>query len=147
MPNSEAGTWRKLGGILTETGLAGDSLAFAIVGIGINVNVAPETLPRLAPHATSTLAETGRRTARLELLVALLKRVEARYEDLGSGGDPHQEWCSRLATLGRRVQVATPQGILNGVAYAVAADGALLLRTDDGSIQRLLVGDVTLAPA
>lgn len=139
--------WRKLAGILTETSLLGNRVAFAIVGIGINVNMLPEALPRLAPHATSILAETRRRTDRLELLLAVLKCVETRYEHLKSGDAPYQEWSTRLATLGQHVKVRTAQGVLHGTAEAVDVEGALLLKTDDGHVRRLLAGDVTLADA
>jgi BirA family biotin operon repressor/biotin-[acetyl-CoA-carboxylase] ligase len=143
----ESSDWRKLAGILTETGLVGDDLVFVIVGIGINVNVPPEALPGLAPHATSILAETGRQVGRSALLVALLERVEARYKRLKSGENPRQEWSSRLVTLGQRVQITTPEGVLNGIAEGVDEDGALLLQKDDGSIQQLLTGDVTFSRA
>jgi BirA family biotin operon repressor/biotin-[acetyl-CoA-carboxylase] ligase len=136
--------WRKLAGILSETGLVGEELVFVVVGIGINVNILPETLPRLAPRATSILAETGRRIDRAQLLTMLLQGAETRYERLERGENPRQEWSSRLAWLGERVQVATSEGLLTGTAEAVDADGALRLRTDDGSVRRLLAGDVTL---
>jgi len=136
--------WRKLAGILTETGLVGDDLVFAIVGIGINVNVSAEIVPRLGSHATSILAETGRESDRSKLLATLLARVEARYKGLKSGENPRQEWSSRLVTLGQSVRISTPTGVLHGVAEAVDDDGALLLRLDDGSIRQLLSGDVTL---
>jgi BirA family biotin operon repressor/biotin-[acetyl-CoA-carboxylase] ligase len=74
----------------------------------------------------------------------LLQGAETRYERLERGENPRQEWSSRLAWLGERVQVATSEGLLTGTAEAVDADGALLLRTDDGSVRRLLAGDVTL---
>jgi BirA family biotin operon repressor/biotin-[acetyl-CoA-carboxylase] ligase len=138
-------TWGKLAGILTETGMTGAGLDFAVVGIGINVNVPPEELPDLAPDATSLLAETGRETDRSALLVALLESVELRYEQLRSGQSPREEWSARLATLGQRIHVTTTQVTLEGVAEAVDEDGALLLRTADGTVHRLVTGDVTLS--
>jgi len=123
--------WRKLAGILTET--------------GVNVNVEPEVLPTLAPGATSILAETGREVDRATLLAALLAEVEVRYARLRAGESPHAEWAARLATLGQSVEVITSGGILAGVAEAVDEDGALLLRTPDRVLHRLLTGDVTLA--
>jgi len=136
--------WRKLAGILTETRLTGERLNHAIVGIGINVNVEPAALPALDPNATSILAETGQPIDRATLLAALLAEVEQRYDALQAGESLHQEWASRLATLGRQVKASTSQGTLEGIAESVSEDGALLLRTPDGALHRLLVGDVTL---
>lgn len=137
--------WRKLGGILTETGMTGGRLEFVVVGIGINVNVPPELLTQLAPDATSLLAETGQEFDRSALLVALLEDVELRYQQLKRGQSPQEEWATRLATLDRRIRVATADDTLEGVAETVDADGALLLRTDDGVRHRLVTGDVTLS--
>jgi BirA family biotin operon repressor/biotin-[acetyl-CoA-carboxylase] ligase len=138
-------SWNKLGGILTETGVTGERLEFVVVGIGINVNVEPDLLPALAPDATSILAEVGRPVERAALLVALLAGVERRYAALQAGENPHQEWAARLATLGQMVEVTTSTGVLTGVAESVDEDGALLLRSSDGELYRLLAGDVTLA--
>lgn len=137
-------SWKKLAGVLTETGLTGDRLDFAVVGIGINVNVESEMLPALAPDATSILAKVGQPVDRVALLVALLAGVERRYEALRAGVSPRPEWTARLATLGQPVEVATSERVLRGVAESVDEDGALLLRTPDGVLRRLLAGDVTL---
>ena len=136
--------WRKLAGVLTESGVIGERLEFIVVGIGINVNVLPGDLVGLAPDATSIRAETGQEVDRARLLAVLLAGVEVRYESLQAGESPRAEWAARLATLGQTVQVATPDGVIVGVAEAVDEDGALLLHTDDGAMHRFVVGDVTL---
>lgn len=136
--------WKKLAGVLTETGMKGARLDYVVVGIGINVNVEPGMLPALAPDATSILAETGRFTERVALVSVFLAEVERRYQALRVGISPHQEWAARLATLGRQVGVTTAKGVLTGVAEAVDEDGALLLRTPDGVQHRFMAGDVTL---
>lgn len=141
------GRWRKLGGILTETGMVGAGLDFAVVGIGINVNVPRDELPDLAPNATSLLVESGREVDRSVLLAELMEGVALRYEHLRRGHNPRAEWSTRLATLGQRVQVTTMEGVLEGLAEAVDEDGALLLRTADGAVHRLVSGDVTLSGA
>ncbi|MGD2145024.1 MAG: biotin--[acetyl-CoA-carboxylase] ligase [Anaerolineae bacterium] len=146
-PAQATPNWRKLAGVLTEMGLSSGDLSFAIVGIGVNVNVPAEELTALAPDATSILTETGLETDRSELLVRLLEHVEMRYERLRMGENPCQEWSSRLATLDQRVRVTTSDGVLRGMAEAVDEDGALLLRADDDSLHRLLTADVTLAEA
>ncbi|HUV88245.1 MAG TPA: biotin--[acetyl-CoA-carboxylase] ligase, partial [Anaerolineae bacterium] len=143
--NPQSAIWRKLAGILTETGITGERLDFAVVGIGVNVNVRPEALPTLAPDATSILAEVGCPVDRGALLVALLAGVERRYQALRAGESPYREWAARLATLSQPVEVAAAGEVLAGVAESVDEDGALLLRLPDGGLRRLLAGDVTLA--
>lgn len=148
IPSSHAGTpspaWRKLAGVLTETGVAGDRLAYAIVGMGINANVPPAALPALAPDATSILAETGHLVDRSALLRELLAGIEARYAALRDGEDPRAEWTARLLTLGQVVQASTATGVLTGVAESVDETGALIVRTADGDLHKLAAGDVTL---
>ena len=144
IPKLQSSRWRKLAGLLTETGVTENRLEFVVVGIGINVNVPPEVLPTLAADATSILAEVGRQVDRAVLLAALLAGVERRYDALRAGGSPHREWVTRLATLGQPVEATTPAGTIAGAAESVDEDGALLLRTPDGVLHRLLSGDVTL---
>lgn len=137
-------SYRKLAGLLTETALTGARLDYAIVGIGINVNVPPQDLALLAPDATSILAETGQRLERARLLAALLGQAEARLERLRAGDSPVAEWAGRLAFLGQPVEAQTPTGRLTGVAESVDEDGALRLRLADGRLERLRAADVSL---
>lgn len=136
---------KKLAGILTELGFDADLRpAWAVVGIGLNVNLEFSGLPVLSDTATSLSLALNRPVPRLPLLRAYLANVETRYDALRGGVGPYQEWAARLETLGRRVTVATPAGEHNGVTDAVDETGALLLRCRDGRVLRILAGDVTL---
>jgi BirA family biotin operon repressor/biotin-[acetyl-CoA-carboxylase] ligase len=138
--------WRKLAGLLTETSLTGKRVQYAIVGIGINVNVPPSTLSTLAPDATSLLAEGAQPVDIPTLLGSLLQEVEQRYRALQKGNGPFSEWVERLVTLGQVVEAATPGGLIVGEAEAVDAGGALLVRAPDGALHRLTSADATLRP-
>lgn len=143
---------RKLGGILTETALIGDRLAYGIVGLGINVNVDPAALGPVMTPATSLLAELGRPVDRAKLLAAILLGIETRYP--GVNDEQMQiRWSERLITLGQRVVVspgaAHPNDLpapLVGVAEGVNPEGGLLLRDLAGNLHLITVGDVTLRP-
>jgi len=143
-PNDVVLGGKKVGGILTELGLRGEQLDYTVVGLGLNVNLDTSALPDLMAPATSLSAEAGRPISRLELLLALLEGIEARCERLLSGWSPHEEWREHLATLGQFVQVSTADEVIEGVAEDVDADGALQVRTQDGTLRSVLVGDVTL---
>jgi BirA family biotin operon repressor/biotin-[acetyl-CoA-carboxylase] ligase len=163
-PNDVMIGGQKTGGILTELELRGSVVEFAVVGIGLNVNLDPEALAALAedPRPSPPLAEysrpvaeysrpatslshaLGRPVPRLPLLLALLDAAEARYLALCQGHSPYQEWAERLTTLGHRVVVSGAARPLEGVAEGVDADGALQLRLDDGRLETVLAGDVSL---
>jgi BirA family biotin operon repressor/biotin-[acetyl-CoA-carboxylase] ligase len=135
----------KVAGILTEIGAQGSKVNFAVVGLGLNVNLNPAGLPDgLLVPATSLSHELKRPVARLPLLVALLQAMETRYTALKAGRSPHLEWTGRLVTLGRPVTVSTTGASLEGVAEGVNADGALLVRLDSGRLETVMAGDVTL---
>jgi BirA family biotin operon repressor/biotin-[acetyl-CoA-carboxylase] ligase len=146
-PNDVLIDERKVCGILTEMDLLGERVRYAIVGIGINVNVSFQDVPLLMTSATSLAAESGRPVSRLDLLVALLAGIERRYLALCEGQAFHQEWAKRMATLGHPVQVAGSAERWDGLAIGVDEDGALLVRGEDGCVRRVLAGDVTLRPA
>jgi BirA family biotin operon repressor/biotin-[acetyl-CoA-carboxylase] ligase len=143
-PNDIVLAGGKLGGVLTELGARAHELDYVVVGMGLNVNLDLAALPEALTPPASLLATLGRPLSRVALLQALLLHVERRYEALRVGWSPHTEWRMRLATLGQRVQVGTPEQVIEGRAEDVDADGALLVRTDDGELRRVLVGDVTL---
>ncbi|MBN1640610.1 MAG: biotin--[acetyl-CoA-carboxylase] ligase [Anaerolineae bacterium] len=142
-PNDVLIGGRKVCGILTELGLTGDQLDYALVGIGVNVNLDLGQAPPLMAPATSLSAETGRRVSRVDLLAALLGGLERRHDALEAGHSFHAEWARRLATIGQRVCVTSGTDQWLGDAIGVDEDGALLLRTE-GAVQRVLAGDVTL---
>lgn len=143
-PNDVLLHGRKVCGILTELGIEGPRLAYAVVGMGINVNVDFSGAGELASTATSLVQELGHEASRLELLRAILVDIDERYARLRAGESPHAEWAARLATLGQQVIVTTPTEQLSGFATGVDADGTLLLRDENGALHHILAGDVTL---
>jgi BirA family biotin operon repressor/biotin-[acetyl-CoA-carboxylase] ligase len=140
-PNDILIRGRKTGGILTEASSLGEQLRYAVVGIGLNVNLTPEELPENFA-ATSIAHELGRPLPRLPLVHKLLCQIEERYLDLYTGASPVNEWSAALDTLGQRVRLSTPRGSWEGLAMAVDEEGALLLRLDDGQTKKVLAGDI-----
>lgn len=75
LPNDLLVAGRKLAGILAEA--REDRV---VLGIGVNVNVAEEELPRdVDTPATSLLVELGRPIDRAPLVAEILFRLESRY--------------------------------------------------------------------
>jgi len=145
-PNDVLINGKKVSGILTESALRGQSVDWAIIGIGINVNFDPEAYPEIANIATSLSAEMGREVSQLNVLLHLLSEIELLYLALRRGEPIDEEWRCKLETLGKVVQVKTGTQVEKGYAEGVDNDGALLLRRSDGSLARIIAGEVTLHP-
>jgi BirA family biotin operon repressor/biotin-[acetyl-CoA-carboxylase] ligase len=81
LPNDLLLGGRKLAGILAEA-----REERVVLGIGINVNVAPEDLPAgVDLEPTSLLAELGAPVDRAALLAAILHELERRYDAWATG--------------------------------------------------------------
>jgi BirA family biotin operon repressor/biotin-[acetyl-CoA-carboxylase] ligase len=104
---------RKLAGVLIETEVQGQSLKYALVGPGVNVNFDIEDTTEIADIATSLKRELGRETSREELLAALLNRFETLYAG-GASVDIVRRWRSRLETLGQHVRVTFRDQVQEG---------------------------------
>lgn len=135
---------RKIAGMMVETDLAAGAVNFALVGIGVNVELDVEAEPEIADIATSVRRELGSSPPREELLAAMLNAFEARYQEALESDSAFQAWRSRLVTLGQRVKATLPDRVEEGVAEDVDERGDLLVRRDDGSQVTVDAGDVTL---
>ncbi|MBI4886969.1 MAG: biotin--[acetyl-CoA-carboxylase] ligase [Acidobacteria bacterium] len=133
---------RKLAGVLAEASAVRD-IQYVILGFGINVMPAAYP-PEIAARATSLEAELGRPVDRGLLLAECLAALARRYGDLrdGRGDVVCGVWRMRAAaSLGRRVRWAAPGAPIDGTADDIDATGALIVRTDAGTI-RVTSGEV-----
>jgi len=143
-PNDVLINGRKVCGILIENEVRGNTVGYAIIGIGINVNLRLSDFPEILPTATSLSDELGRDVPVLDVVQQLLIEVERLYLTLLAGGSIYEEWRDRLVTLGKRVHIKSGDTVCKGIAESVARDGSLLLRHSDGRLTRIVAGDATL---
>jgi BirA family biotin operon repressor/biotin-[acetyl-CoA-carboxylase] ligase len=143
-PNDILLNGRKVCGILVESEVRGEAVDYAVIGIGVNVNLRVSDFPELLPTATSLSQEMGREVSLLGLVRGLLVEIERLYLALLGGGSIYEAWRDSLVTLGKRVYVVSGKASGSGIAESVAKDGSLLIRRPDGSLNRIVAGDVTL---
>ncbi len=143
-PNDVLIRGKKVCGILIESQVQASKVDYAIIGIGINVNLRLADFPEILPISTSLFHELGKEVARVTLVRHLLVEIERLYLALSAGESLYEEWQGNLVTLGKRVRVKSGETVHEGIAESVARDGSLLLRRPDGSLTTILTGDVTL---
>ena len=127
---------RKVGGILVEAKTENDRVAFAVVGIGINVHQT-EFDPGLSTAGTSLALETNRTVTRQVLLIELLRRMHeetpALFDTATAEKIPARLEAASTWVRGKRVEVHGPQACI-GVTEGLAANGFLLVRTPGGLV-------------
>ena len=152
-PNDVMIRRRKTSGILMESSAEGTRLAFAVLGIGINLNVDRETFPEeFRPLATSLSSELGHPVDRVAFTRLLFEHLETHLDAHAKGGfdalRPRFEAFFRMR--GEPVGIEEVGGErIDGIAHGIAPDGALEVEFSEGArageIVRVLAGDVTLA--
>lgn len=139
---------KKICGILTEIHADIDVIHYVIVGIGINANIEKDDFPEeLLDSATSILIALGRKVDRVQLIQAIMKHMEEIYTDYIKSRDmgPILEECRKCsATLGRVVKVVGRNMEFSGKAIDLDEDGALLVLKEDGKVEKVLSGDVSV---
>ena len=135
---------RKVCGILIENDIRGKDVRWSIVSPGININVDKSQLLKFSDSATSLSIETGRQISTLQFVANLLEAMDLYYARLSNGEAIYNEWRDRMITIGKEVQVTGNGEEIIGIAESVDIQGCLLVRRHDGSIARIVAGDVTL---
>jgi len=141
-PNDVMIEGRKVAGILVQVEFEDGAPAYALVGIGVNVNLDAAAHAEIASIATSLRSELGREVGREEVLAATLDRLETHYKALQRGEVVSIGWKQRLETLGQPVRLEIGSGVEEGTAVDADSDGSLILRRDDGSHVRIDAGEV-----
>lgn len=136
-PNDVYGGGRKLVGIALET--AGDDL---IAGIGVNVNNPMRTAGEDL-NAVSLAELSGRTVALTPLLLALVRGVEERLQELGRDGpaallEAYRRYCGHL---GQSCAVRRGEIWRRGVCVDIDDQGRLLLDCD-GNTERIDAGEI-----
>jgi BirA family biotin operon repressor/biotin-[acetyl-CoA-carboxylase] ligase len=143
-PNDVRIGGRKVSGILIETDSGVGKLRYALVGIGINVDLDVSDHPEIAETATSVSSEASKPVDRTTLLIGVLKRLDDMYASVRAGNSLTHEWAPRLETLGKHVQVSWGHKVFEGTAREVDDRGNLIVERADGTRVTVAGGEVTL---
>jgi len=136
-PNDILVDGRKISGMLSELEAEAEQVNFINIGIGINVNNEPG---RTEPQSTSFKELLGRPVSRRDLMDQFLNEFETRMKQ-ADFDSVVSEWKKYTITLNRHVRIVTAQESSEGLAVDVDESGALILKTADGSLKKILYGD------
>ena len=145
-PNDIVVNGKKVCGILTEMNLERDYIHHIVVGIGINTNE-EEFSEEIKEMATSLKRESGRLISRATLLCDILSQFEMDYKAFvqASNLQPFvEEYNKILVNKGALVKVLDPKGEFTGIAGGIDEEGMLLVFKENGQIERVYAGEVSV---
>lgn len=147
-PNDVLVDGRKVSGILMEMSAEATRVGHLILGIGVNLNVDPETFPDEFRHRATSLSQmAGHPIDRVDFTRRLFFTLETVLDRHAAGGfealRPDFEAFYRMN--GARITVSDLDGSpREGRAGGVGADGTLEFHPTEGQLERVVAGDVTL---
>lgn len=143
-PNDLLINGKKCAGVLIEMRAEPNRILHVLLGIGVNVNQV--SFPKgLDTPASSLLLEAGRPIERTDLLISLLRQLNADYNFLLSNG-PEQtlERFERISSYarGKRVRVGEGGEAFTGTTAGLTSEGLLLVQREDGRTEKIVAGHV-----
>ena len=144
-PNDVVVSHKKICGILTEMGVRDGKIDYAVIGVGINVNIR-EFPEEMADKATSLYLESGREFDRSQLPGLVMEAFEEYYEKFAATCDLRglkEEYESILANYNQPVRVLAKEPY-EGVARGITDGGELLVEKTDGTIVAVSAGEVSV---
>jgi BirA family biotin operon repressor/biotin-[acetyl-CoA-carboxylase] ligase len=136
---------RKTAGILTEMQAEQDRIQYVVIGIGINVNQEESDMPKdIAHRATSLKIETNQHWQLRELVQHILITFENTYDSYMKNGFPEikDKWESFGFKIGENISIKTMRNEWDATFIGIAADGALLTKSADGTIKKLYSAEI-----
>lgn len=147
-PNDIVVNKKKVCGILTEMSAELDYIHYVVIGVGINANNSlSEFTEELRKTATSLKIESGKSVSRAAMVERVLFYFEKNYDifvrklDLSELQEAYQK---HLINLNADVKVLDPKGEYNGIARGINTTGELLVEKEDGTIEAVYAGEVSV---
>ena len=144
-PNDVVVSHKKICGILTEMGVRDGKIDYAVIGVGINVNI-KEFPEEMADKATSLYLESGKEFDRSQIPGLVMEAFEEYYEKFAATCDLRglkEEYESILANYNQPVRVLAKEPY-EGVARGITDGGELLVEKTDGTIVAVSAGEVSV---
>lgn len=137
---------KKVVGILTEMSTEIDYINHVVIGTGVNVNL--EALPdEIKDMATSLFLESGCIQKRSAIIASILKQFEknyATYLETCDFSQLQEQYNQILINKDKEVQILGNQETYTAYALGINEKGELLVRKEDGSIDAIYAGEVSV---
>ena len=136
---------KKVCGILTEaeTDFESGAIAFAVIGIGLNIFLKKEEIPEELSGIAGGILEDEKEAEALDrnrLIASILTHLA---EEL-SGSELSPYYIERNIIPGRRIRIEESGRVRYAFAEKICPDGRLLIREADGTESAISFGEISV---
>lgn len=136
---------KKVSGILTEASFSLETgcLDYAVLGVGFNVYMPEDGFPSELADTAGAVFARRQNDGKNRLTAEFLNRFMQYYtaQDMASYGKQYRE---RSMVIGKKINVISPNGCKNGTALDVDQDCRLIVRYENGMVERLSSGEISI---
>lgn len=137
---------KKVCGILTQASMSFEAalVEYAVVGIGINVFAPIEGFDDEISDIAGAVFENNEQCTKSQLLVLVLDEFAKLYDMMSNKKYIMEQYRKRCFVIGERVTVCRGNDSFVGTVEGIDDDCALLVRRDDGTLVRLVSGEISI---
>ncbi|MFL6508834.1 MAG: biotin--[acetyl-CoA-carboxylase] ligase [Nitrososphaeraceae archaeon] len=152
-PNDVTINERKVSGILVDISVLDESICYAVIGIGINVN--NETKGIVSEIVTSNSSGfygitslkkelNGLDISQVDLIGSLLAKLEYYYDQLQQGFHDEivQKWKGTSEILDKPIVIKEQDKVFQAIAEDIDLSGAIVVKTSDGNTRKIFSPEI-----
>ncbi len=151
-PNDVTINGRKVCGILVDVGSVNETICYAVLGLGINVNNdTDKIISKINPNETYDITSLKKELGGLDVSIvdlteSLLAKLDLYYYQLQQGFHRHitQKWKYWSEYFNRPMIIKEHNRVFEATIEDIDLSGALVVRTLDGSTRTILTQDIVL---
>lgn len=134
----------KISGILAESNMGNNKITAIVLGLGLNVNMKPETLSGIDQKATSIYALKKEIVNVEECLHKICDKFFSNYEQFVSEGFGYikKEYESRCGFIGKNIIIREADRKKEYYAKSIDEDGLLIVNDEFNNECKIITGDV-----
>ena len=147
-PNDLTIKGKKLAGMLVDASFESNRIEKLVLGVGINFNVNIKEIQKILKktenyYGITSLNEHKNKGEAIKLVQSFLSELEKIYLELNNNQTKKiiKEWTKRSSTIGKKIEINTNEGKIEGEAIKIDNDGGLMIK-DKGEIKKVFAGDV-----
>ncbi|MBW1604932.1 biotin--[acetyl-CoA-carboxylase] ligase [Lactobacillus sp. Sy-1] len=131
---------QKVGGIMTESIMDVELMQPSVIIVGIGINLTTSHFPVNIDQPVAAISTNP--IDRNQIAVDIINQFMASYPKYQTGFEM-DNYRKLSVVIGKQVTVSTRTNPLIGTVENIADNGALVLRTADGTIHHVMTGEVT----